>query len=138
MWNKNNRIYLAAVQQSTWTFACKKKKKNEIQRTSTQSRVFRKTVFIFTLFSHHSSVSRFVSLPHSQRTRCVQLYHTCEYIQPSHFTSRTIVGSATFLEPCSQFCLILVLFFGKYLKEVSSGVELKMVHVLAYLTMQFR
>lgn len=140
IWNepneKNYRTYLASVQ-STWTFAFKTKNtKNQY----TQSRVFRKISLcntLFILFSFFLSLSRFVSVAPANCSVCIciDIDYLCFFFSLSvsvffQFDWHTNLGSATFLEPCSKFL--------ENLKEVSSGVELKMVHVLTCLTMQFR
>lgn len=79
-----------------------KKKRNTKNQQHTITCFQENRIYIY-FYSHHFSVSRFVSLPRSQRTRCVQLYICSIYSTISHCTSRSTEGSATFLEPCPQY-----------------------------------
>lgn len=113
-----------------------KKRNTRNQHTITCFQENRIYIYFILIISLYLDLSRCAAQPMYSMCAIVQCTYMCS-IRLSHFTSRTNVGSATFHEPCPQFC-VLCFVFGKYLKEVSSGVELKMVHVLAYLTMQFR
>lgn len=116
--------------------------RRKIQRTSTHNHVFLGKFHCVTHYLFYSH-SFYLYLDLSQLLRPTAL---CAFASTStifvsfslslsvsvffQFDWHTNLGSATFLEPCSKFL--------ENLKEVSSGVELKMVHVLTCLTMQFR
>lgn len=88
MWNKNNRIYLAAVQPA-WTFAFKKGKKEEYKEPA-HNHVFSGKPYLYLLYSHFS-VSLNLSRCRTQLTHS-QCMCNCIFILFSfHFARHAIV-----------------------------------------------